>query len=76
MTDHIQDEIVKDLSKKEIADAINKAFLEPLDDYRLPRTLDKVPLENENAEFPKVSEWRVQMTLSRLNHNPSKATGV
>ncbi len=73
LTDYIQDEIVKALSKKEIADAINKAFLEPLDEYRLPKTLDKVPIENENAEFPEVSEWRVQTTLSRLN--PSKAGG-
>jgi signal recognition particle subunit SEC65 len=27
LTDHIQDEVVKNLSAKEIADAINKAFL-------------------------------------------------
>ena len=73
--DHIQDEVVKDLSEKEIADATNKAFLEPLEEYRLPETLDKVPLENENTstEFPEVSEWRVRITLSRLNS--SKAGG-
>ena len=73
MTDHIQDEVVKDLSEKEIADAINKAFLEPLEEYRLPETLDKMPLENENVEFPEVSEWRVRITLPRLNS--SKAGG-
>ena len=73
--DHIQDEVVKDLSAKEIADATNKAFLDPLEEYRLPETLDKVPLENENTstEFPEVSEWRVRITLSRLNS--SKAGG-
>ena len=43
LTDHIQDEVVKDLFAKDIADAINKAFLEPLEEYRLLKTLDKVP---------------------------------
>jgi hypothetical protein len=49
---------------------LTRALLEPLEEYRLPKTLDKVPLENEYAE---VSEWRVQMTLTRLN--PSKTGG-
>ena len=73
LTDHIQDDVVNDLSEKEIADAINKALLEPLEEYRLSETLDKIPLESEDAEFPEVSEWRVRSTLSRLNS--SKAGG-
>ena len=73
MTDHIQDDVVNDLSEKEIADAINKALLEPLEEYRLSETLNKMLLESEDVEFPEVSEWRVRSTLSRLNS--SKAGG-
>ena len=82
LTDHIQDEVAKDLSTKEIADAINKAFLEPLEEYRfvqnrevrysLPKTLEKVPLENEYAEFPEVSEWCVQMTDKSIESRRSR----
>ena len=73
MIDHIQDDAVNDLSEKEIADAINKALLEPLEEYRLSETLNKMPLESEDVEFPEVSEWRVRSTLLRLNS--SKAGG-
>ena len=73
LTDHIQDDVVNDLSEKEIADAINKTLLEPLEEYRLSETLNKMPLESEDVEFPEVSEWRVRSTLSRLNS--SKAGG-
>ena len=34
-----------DLCEKEIADAINKTLLEPLEEYRLSETLNKMPLE-------------------------------
>ena len=68
LTDHIQDEVVNDLSEKEIADAINKALLE---------TLDKMPLESEDVEFPEVPEWRVRSTLSRLNSSkPGGPDGI
>ena len=59
LTDHIQDDVVNDLSEKEIADSINKALLEPLEEYRLSETLDKMPSESEDVEFPEVSEWNV-----------------
>ena len=65
MTDHIQDEVVNNLPEKEIAYATNKALSEPLEEYRLPETLDIMPLGSEDVEFPEVSEWRVRSTLSR-----------
>ena len=40
-SDHIQVEDVEDLSMKELADAINVAFLEPLEEYRLPQSLSR-----------------------------------
>ena len=46
---------------------LNKALLEPLEEYRLSETLNKMPLESEDVDFPGVSEWRVRSTLSRLN---------
>ena len=41
--------------------------------YRLPQALSHLPLDDELAEFPKVSESRIQTTLAKLN--PSKACG-
>ena len=73
LTNHIQAEGVEDLSMKELADAINVTFLEPLEEYRLPKALSHLPLDDELAEFPEVSESRIQTTLAKLN--PSKACG-
>ena len=41
LTNHIQAEGVEDLSMKELADAINVTFLEPLEEYRLPQSLSR-----------------------------------
>ena len=71
LTNHIQAEGVEDLSMKELVDAINVAFLKPLEEYRLPQTLSHLPLDNDLAEFPEVSALRIQTTLAKLN--PSKA---
>ena len=58
----------------ELADEINKAFLEPLEEYRLPQPLNRLPVEEEeSAVYPKVSELQVQVALAKIN--PSKACG-
>ena len=73
LTNHIQAEGVEDLSMKELTDAINVAFLEPLEEYQLPQPPSRLPLDDELAEFPEVSESRIQTTFAKLN--PSKACG-
>ena len=60
------------LSQYEQADAINAAFLEPLQEYRLPTQPARLPLE-ESPEFLNVTESRVEKALVKLN--PGKATG-
>ena len=61
-----------DLSKPEQANAINAAFLEPLDQYRLQEPLTRFPLEEE-PEFLIVTEERVLKVLSKLHAR--KASG-
>ena len=68
----IQTDGVKNLSAKELADVINKAFLDRLEEYRLYQPLTKLPL-GENSCSPEVSEARMQSWLAKLN--PSKACG-
>ena len=65
------DEVVG-LPAIDIANVINKAFLEPLDDYNLATPLPSLPLE-DNSTFPVVSEERIFKLLSHLN--PAKASG-
>ncbi len=69
----IQVESLENLSKVELADAINKAFLDPLEEYRLPQPLNRLPVEEESALYPKVSELQVQVALAKIN--PSKPCG-
>ncbi|XP_068697714.1 uncharacterized protein [Montipora foliosa] len=66
------DEVVG-LPAIDIANVINKAFLEPLDDYNLATPLPSLPLE-DNSTFPVVSEERIFKLLSHLN-NLAKASG-
>ena len=61
-----------DLSRPEQANAINAAFLEPLDQYRLQEPLTCFPLEDE-PEFLSVTEERVLKVLSKLHAR--KASG-
>ena len=68
----IQVEGVENISEKELADLINWAFLEPLEEYRLDLPLSKLPVE-EDSLFLEVSEARMQSLLANLN--PSKASG-
>ena len=64
---------IEDLSMLELTNAINTAFLEPLEEYRLPCTPPRLPLEENSPEFLVVPEERVLKQLSRLN--PAKACG-
>jgi hypothetical protein len=72
LINQIQVESTKNVSKVELAAAINKAFLDPLEEYRSPQPLNRLPVE-ESAVYPKVSELQVQVALAKLN--PSKACG-
>ena len=63
---------VDGLSAQEIANVINKAFLEPLEEYRLHTPLCPLPLE-DNPEFLEISEERIFELLHSLN--PAKASG-
>ena len=63
---------VDGLSTQEIANVINKAFLEPLEEYRLHTPLCPLPLE-DNPEFLEISEERTFELL--LSLNPAKASG-
>ena len=60
------------LSPYEQANAINAAFLEPLEEYRLSAQPARLPLE-ESPEFLNITESRVEKALVRLN--PGKASG-
>ena len=60
------------LSGPDQANAINSAFLEPLEVYKLHKPLARIPLE-DTPKFLTVSEERVQKVLANLNQ--SKASG-
>ena len=62
---------IQDQTAEEIANTINKAFLEPLEEYR-SSPLTPLPLE-DCPKFLEVTEERTYKLLSRLN--PAKATG-
>jgi hypothetical protein len=60
------------LTQHEQDNAINLAFLDPLEEYRLTTPLTRLSLE-ESPEFLEVTEMEVQKVLSKLN--PYKASG-
>ena len=62
-----------ELPFKEQANAINAALLKPLEEYKLPAPLERVPLESDSLEIFRVTEQRVQRALEVLN--PRKACG-
>ena len=68
----IQAERVEDLNQIELANVINQAFLEPMEEYRLPQALLKLTI-NDESSIPEVTETRIQSLLEKLN--PSKACG-
>ena len=65
-------EEIQDRTAEEIANITNKAFLEPLEEYRLTSPLFPLPLE-DCPKFLEVTEGRTYKLLSRLN--PAKASG-
>ena len=46
---------------------INKALLEPLEEYRLMQPLVKLPIEIDTPELHEISELRILRLLSKLN---------
>ena len=67
VTSHIHVKGIKDLSYQELANAINEAFLEPLEEYCLPQLLTKFPIIEDLPEFPEVSELHILKLLTALN---------
>ena len=63
-------ESFSNLTKIEQANEINKAFLGPLEEYRLQCSLPRLSL-TETSIYPEVSEIRVQNVLSKLPTNRS-----
>ena len=61
-------ETFSNLTRIERANEINKAFLGPLEEYRLQCSLPHLPL-TETSIHPEVSEIRVQNVLSKLPTN-------
>ena len=61
-------ETFSNLTQIEQANEINKAFLGPLEEYRLQCSLPHLPL-TETSIYPEVSEIRVQNALSKLPTN-------
>ena len=61
-------EAFSNLAKIEQANKVNKAFLRPLEEYRLQCSLPRLSL-SETSIYPEVSETRVQNVLSKLPTN-------
>ena len=73
VTNHIRIEEVDECDNQELANIINQAFLEPLQEYRLEQPLNKFPIPADSPKVSKVSELRIMKLLSTLN--ASKAGG-
>ena len=73
VSSHILIEGIENPTDQELANAINEAFLEPLEEYRLPQPLTKLRVDEETPELPEVSDMRIFKFLTALN--PSKACG-
>ena len=70
---HIHIEELEDCNNQELANIINQAFLEPLEEYRLEQPLTKFPAPTDSPKLHEVSELRIMKLLATLN--PSKACG-
>ena len=64
---------VHDLYFQDLANAINKAFLYPLEEYRLDKPLARLPNDEAPSESPEAAELRIYKLLSKIN--PSKTNG-
>ena len=58
---------IENLSTQDLANLMNKAFLEPLEEYRLSCPITYLALEKDSPEFLEESEERVWKDLSNLN---------
>lgn len=56
-----------------MANCVNQALLEPLEEYRLPGKIPKLPLEDQNPQFLVTTEYGVFRCL--LNLTAAKAGG-
>ena len=52
VSSHIPIEGIENLTDQELPNAINEAFLEPLEEYRLPQPLTKLRVDEETPELP------------------------
>ena len=59
----IQAEGIEDLNQIEVANVINQAFFEPMEEYRLPQALPKLTIDDESS-IPEVTETRIRKTES------------
>ena len=66
-------EAIENLTDQQLANAINEAFREPLEEYRPPQPLTKARIDEDTPELPEVSDMRIFKLLTTLN--PSKACG-
>ena len=51
VSSHIHIEGIENLTDQELANAINEAFLEPLEEYRLPQPLTKLRTDEDSLSF-------------------------
>ena len=73
LRNHANSKALSNLSLIDLANAIYKALLEPLEDYWLANPLAPLPLGDDSPEFLEVTEHRVYKVLGKLN--PAKACG-
>ena len=71
LMNHMNVKQVENLSTQDLANSINKAFLESLEEYRLSCPITHLALEKDSPEFLEVSEESVWKVLPNLN--PSKS---
>ena len=73
VTNRIYIEELEDCDNQELANIINQAFLEPLEEYRLEQPLTKFLTNAASPKLREESELRVMKLMATLN--PSKACG-
>ena len=73
LLNHMNVKEVENSSTQDLANSINKSFLEPLEEYRLSCLITRLALEKDCPEFLEVLEERVWKVLSNLH--PSKSVG-
>ena len=59
VTSHVHIEGIEDMSYEELANVINQAFLEPLEEYCLTQLLTKFPVDEDSPELLEVLSCEV-----------------